>query len=184
MESSLWLEEGDTVRARLGVCLRAEGMSVAEVEATLAEAEGYAAEAEAEVRRPSPGRPSFLPDPEVDAADCAARVSEWRRVLTLMRAEGWETYQSARDETGSRRAAAYENWRQGIITRAQEDEQRRRDAVHELDIDLRLDAATGRRIRGLCARYGISPERLLAQLAERAAVTDDGTVTVEPFTPS
>ncbi|MFJ4767492.1 hypothetical protein ACIP88_00015 [Streptomyces uncialis] len=184
MESSLWLEEGDTVRARLGVCRRAEGMSTAEVEATLAEAEGYAAEAEAEVRQPSPGRLSFAPAPEDEAADCAARVSEWRRVLALMRAKGWESYESARDETGSQRAADYENWRQSVITRAQEDEQRRRDAVHELDVDLRLDAATGRRIRGLCARYGITPEQLLAQLAGRAIVTGDGTVAVEPFTPS
>ncbi|MEK9523477.1 hypothetical protein MIU24_29420 [Streptomyces venezuelae] len=124
-----------------------------------------------------------MPHPD-EAADCATRIAEWRRVLALMRAEGWETYESARDETGSRRAAAYENWRQGVITRAQENKQRQRDAVHELDVDLRLDAATGRRVRGLGARYGVSPERLLAQLAERAVVTGNTTVTVPPFTPS
>nr|WP_238937259.1 hypothetical protein [Streptomyces clavuligerus] len=157
---------------------------MAEVEAALAEAEGYAAEAEAEVRQPSPGRPWFAPDPEVEAAGCAARVSEWRRVLTLTRTAGRDTYQLAQDEVGSRCAADHETWRQGVITRAQQDEQRRRDAVHELDIDLRLDATTGQRVRGLCARYGVTPEQFLAQLAGRAVVTGDGTVAVEPFTPS
>ncbi|WP_329011944.1 hypothetical protein [Streptomyces sp. NBC_00690] len=185
MENILWLDE-ETLRARIGVCRRADGMSVGDIEAALADAEGYAAEAEAEVRQPSPGRPSFMPDPEVEAADCAARVAEWRHVLDLTRAQNWESYVPARDEVGSRCAADYESWRQSVLTRARETEQRQRDAVHELNADIRLNATIGRRIRSLSLsqRYGITPEQLLTQLAGQAVMTGDGTVAVEPFTPS
>lgn len=46
-----------------------------------------------------------------------------------------------------------------------------------------MSAPAGRRIRAAAARAGLSPNEMLAQLAERVSVDDDGAVSVAPFTP-
>ncbi|MFI6530718.1 hypothetical protein [Streptomyces uncialis] len=163
-------------------------MSAADVGVALAEAERYAAEAAAEARRPRAerqraGRASFMPDPDVEAADCAARVVEWRRVAALMTAQGWAAYEPENDVVGHRCAVEYDAWRQTTLERLQQDEQEQRDAAEEIRAEVWLNAESSRRVRALCSRFGVSPERLLAQVAEHTRPGDGGTVTVTPFTP-
>ncbi|MFE9446587.1 hypothetical protein ACFYO2_48775 [Streptomyces sp. NPDC006602] len=50
--------------------------------------------------------------------------------------------------------------------------------------ELWLSAGPGRRIRAVAERAGLQPAQVLAQLAERVMVGEDGTVSVPPFTPS
>jgi hypothetical protein len=46
-----------------------------------------------------------------------------------------------------------------------------------------LSADPSRRLRAIAARTGLRPEHLLAQLADHARLTDDGTLVVAPFAP-
>lgn len=50
-------------------------------------------------------------------------------------------------------------------------------------VTLWLAADVSRRLRVIAGRAGLSPEQVLAQLAEHARMNDSGLVTVEPFLP-
>ncbi|WP_245170755.1 hypothetical protein [Streptomyces anulatus] len=50
--------------------------------------------------------------------------------------------------------------------------------------ELYLSAAAGRLVRGVVERAGLEPVQVLAQLAERVVVGEDGAVSVLPFLPS
>ncbi|MEV8335471.1 hypothetical protein OG275_00005 [Streptomyces niveus] len=63
-------------------------------------------------------------------------------------------------------------------------EARRREAADELRMELWLSAAPSRLIRTVAGRTGLQPAQVLAQLAERIVVSEDGTVSVPPFTPT
>ncbi|MFH8873796.1 hypothetical protein [Streptomyces griseus] len=43
--------------------------------------------------------------------------------------------------------------------------------------------AAGRRVRAVAVRAGLTPNEVLAQLAERVSVDDGGAVSVAPFAP-
>ncbi|MFJ9153398.1 hypothetical protein ACIRP7_36290 [Streptomyces sp. NPDC102270] len=44
-------------------------------------------------------------------------------------------------------------------------------------------ADASRRLRTIAAHTGLQPEQILAQLADRVRMNDDGTLTVDTFTP-
>ncbi|WP_449352097.1 hypothetical protein [Streptomyces shaanxiensis] len=60
---------------------------------------------------------------------------------------------------------------------------RRQDARDELKAQVWLPADISRRLRAICARTGLTPEQILAQLADHVQLNDDGTLTAGSFTP-
>ncbi|MCX4561767.1 hypothetical protein OHA02_37025 [Streptomyces phaeochromogenes] len=46
-----------------------------------------------------------------------------------------------------------------------------------------LPADVSRRLRAIAAHTGLEPEQVLAQLADRVRMDDDGALTVDAFTP-
>ncbi|GAA2262258.1 hypothetical protein GCM10010232_62210 [Streptomyces amakusaensis] len=103
-----------------------------------------------------------------------------------MREEGWEIYRPEEDRQGSEWQAAYDAWHEFTRARLEQAEQQRRDALVEIRTEVWLSADTSRRVRALCEQTGLTPERLLAQLADHARLTGNGTATVAvaPFTPN
>ncbi|MFC9792717.1 hypothetical protein [Streptomyces sp. NPDC057695] len=61
---------------------------------------------------------------------------------------------------------------------------RRQDGRDGLRAELWLSAGSGRLIRAAATRAGMEPVEVLAQLAERVVVGEDGTVSVPPFSPA
>ncbi|MER5399834.1 hypothetical protein [Streptomyces sp. NPDC002599] len=59
----------------------------------------------------------------------------------------------------------------------------RREQLDEVHVELWLTADTSRKLGAIAAGASLIPEQVLSQLADRARMNDDGTVTVEPFTP-
>lgn len=57
------------------------------------------------------------------------------------------------------------------------------DARDELKAQLWLSADASRRLRAIATRTGLEPEQILAQLADQVRMNDDGTLTVDTFTP-
>ncbi|MFD3720065.1 hypothetical protein [Streptomyces sp. NPDC058674] len=123
-------------------------------------------------------------DPERLAAVWAAKHREWRRVGLLMEASGWDAYEPERDVQGSDWARERDERRQGVLSAHAAQLARRQDERDELRAELWLSAGPGRLIRAAAARAGLRPVEVLAQLAERVVVGEDGTVSVPPFSPS
>ncbi|MGW6291060.1 hypothetical protein ACWFRR_39590, partial [Streptomyces sp. NPDC055107] len=61
--------------------------------------------------------------------------------------------------------------------------ERRREERDELCAEVWLDAVAGRRVRTVAARAGLTPQEILAQVAGRVTVDDDGALPVAPFPP-
>ncbi|MFJ9214454.1 hypothetical protein [Streptomyces sp. NPDC102264] len=61
---------------------------------------------------------------------------------------------------------------------------RRREEADELRMELWLSAAPGRLLRAVAGRTGLQPAQVLAQLAERIVVSEEGSVSVPPFAPT
>ncbi|MGW8456940.1 hypothetical protein ACWGLO_36165, partial [Streptomyces niveus] len=61
---------------------------------------------------------------------------------------------------------------------------RRREEADELRMELWLSAAPSRLIRTVAECAGLQPAQVLAQLAERIVVSEDGSVSVPPFSPN
>ncbi|MDQ0955943.1 cytidylate kinase [Streptomyces phaeochromogenes] len=59
----------------------------------------------------------------------------------------------------------------------------RQDARDELKAQVWLSADVSRRLRVIAARTGLEPEQVLAQLADRVRMDDDGVLAVDAFTP-
>ncbi|MFH0245846.1 hypothetical protein ACGRHY_26305 [Streptomyces sp. HK10] len=51
-------------------------------------------------------------------------------------------------------------------------------------LDFPLDAETSRRLRTYAAAQGVTPQRLVGLLAERARTTSEGLIEVAPFAAS
>jgi hypothetical protein len=126
----------------------------------------------------------FETAPERLAASWAARHVEWQRVRDLMAQAGWGAYEPERDAQGSEWAQEREERRDGALVARAAFEARRREEADELRAELWLSAAPSRLIRAAADRAGLMPAQVVAQLAERVLVGEDGTVSVPPFTPS
>jgi hypothetical protein len=97
---------------------------------------------------------------------------------------GWGAYEPERDAQGSEWAQEREERRDGALVARAAFEARRREEADELRAELWLSAAPSRLIRAAADRAGLMPAQVVAQLAERVLVGEDGTVSVPPFTPS
>ncbi|MEU0771974.1 hypothetical protein ACIQUO_23775 [Streptomyces albogriseolus] len=62
--------------------------------------------------------------------------------------------------------------------------EQRREEADELRAEAWFSAASSRLVQTVAGRAGLRPCEVLAQLAERIVVGEDGTVSVPPFTPS
>ncbi|GDY80702.1 hypothetical protein SAV31267_101870 [Streptomyces avermitilis] len=91
---------------------------------------------------------------------------------------GWGVYEPERDAQGSEWARDREDRRAGALAAGAAFEARRREGPDELQAELWLSAGPGRRIRAVADLSGLQPAQILAQLAERVVVSEDGTVSV------
>lgn len=169
--------------ARDQVRRQASGLTMATVAEKAGEAAVRERETAEQLRRGGPV-PEFQAELERLAAIWAAKHVEWRRVRDLMARAGWGVYEPERDIEGSAWAREREERRAGALAARAAFEARRREGADELRAELWLSAAPGRLIRAVADRAGLMPARVLAQLAERVVVGEDGTVSVPPFTPS
>ncbi|GGV51047.1 hypothetical protein GCM10010293_62570 [Streptomyces griseoflavus] len=169
--------------ARDQVRRQAKGLDVAAVAEKVAEAAVRAREP-AEQLRGNGSFYAFEMDRERLAAVWLAKHAEWRRVRDLMTAAGWSAYEPEQDAQGSVWAREREERLAGALAAQAAFRERRREEADELRTEVRLSAASGRLIRAVSGRTGLRPCEVLAQLAERIVVGEDGTVSVPPFTPS
>ncbi|MEU0787328.1 hypothetical protein ABZ341_38000 [Streptomyces sp. NPDC006173] len=122
-------------------------------------------------------------DPSELALLWQARLEEWQRIAALVERGEHPTYEPAQDHQGTLWAGEREQRRRDALTRQEGWLAQQRDKEDELRVDLWLAADVSRRLRSMAARAGITPEQILAQLAEHACMSDSGMVTVEPFLP-
>lgn len=101
-----------------------------------------------------------------------------------MVAAGWGAYGPEGDTQGLTWAQDRAKRRENALAARAALEARRREAADELRMELWLSAAPSRLIRTVAGRTGLQPAQVLAQLAERIVVSEDGTVSVPPFTPT
>ncbi|MEU2602682.1 hypothetical protein ABZ669_37385 [Streptomyces hirsutus] len=169
--------------ARDQVRRQANGLDVA----TVAEKVAEAAVRERETAERLRGNGSFYEfemDRERLAVIWLAKHSEWRRVRELMTAVGWSVYEPERDAQGSVWAREREERFAGALAAQAALGERRGEEADELRAEVWLSAASSGLIRVVACRAGLRPPEVLAQLAERIVVGEDGTVSVPPFTPS
>ncbi|MFE9174492.1 hypothetical protein ACFYNZ_34525 [Streptomyces kebangsaanensis] len=101
-----------------------------------------------------------------------------------MTVAGWSVYEPERDAQGSVWAREREERLAGALAAQAAFGERRGEEADELRAEVRLSAASSRLVRVVAGRTGLRPSEVLAQLAERIVVGEDGTVSVPPFTPS
>ncbi|GAA1923564.1 hypothetical protein GCM10009753_65920 [Streptantibioticus ferralitis] len=160
-------------------------MSAARVAEAVAEAAVRERETAEPLRSPvGAERPWCAPDPEELAELWAAKHVEWCRVHVLMEVSGWETYDPERDGRGCAWAAEREARRAQALAEHAAQQERRREAADELRTELWLSAGPSRRLRSAADWAGLTAQDVLAQLAERVVVGEDGMVSVAPFLPS
>lgn len=169
--------------ARDQVRRQANGLDMAAVAEKVAEAAVRERETAEQLRR-GDSFSEFEADPERLAAIWAAKHGEWQRVRGLRAQAGWGEYEPERDIQGSKWAQEREERRDGALAARAALDARRREEADELRAELWLSAAPSRLIRAAADRAGLMPAQVLAQLAERVVVGEDGTVSVPPFTPS
>ncbi|WP_258017454.1 hypothetical protein [Streptomyces noursei] len=161
------------------------GMPAARVVEVVAQAAVRERETAEELRSPRPAERGLLvSDPEELAEAWAARHVEWRRVQELMEASGWAVYEPERDGVGSAWAADRVARREQALASHAAHQERRREAADEVRTEVWLAAGPGRLLRQAAARAGLTPQEVLAQLAARLVVDEDGAVSVAPFLPS
>ncbi|MEV5259911.1 hypothetical protein AB0L02_17875 [Streptomyces anulatus] len=168
--------------ARDQVRRQAAGMTLREVEQAVDTAVVRVRETREELRSPAP-RGEFAADPQELADRWAALLTEWRRVAAHLHASGAGVYDGDLDKTGCAWAREREERRSTALREHAAWMERQREKRDELQADLWLGAAPGRRIRTAAALAGLTPIEVLAQLVERVSVDDDGAVSVAPFTP-
>ncbi|MGW4049118.1 hypothetical protein [Streptomyces sp. NPDC004721] len=170
--------------ARDRVRRQANGLDVAVVAEKVAEAAVRERETAEQLR----GNGSFYEfemDRERLAAIWLAKHAEWQRVRDLMTAAGWSVYEPEQDAQGSVWAREREERLAGALAaQAAASGERQGEEADELRAEVRLSAAPSRLIQTVASRAGLRPSQVLAQLAERIVVGEDGTVSVPPFTPS
>lgn len=160
-------------------------MSAHQVARAVATAVVRVRETREELRSPAP-RGEFGPDPQELADRWAALLTEWQRVAAHLAASGAGLYDGDQDKTGSAWAREREDRRTTALQNhaAWAEQQRQKRDGDELHAEFWVSAPAGRRIRAAAARAGLSPDEMLAQLAERVTVDDDGAVSIAPFTPA
>ncbi|SCE21515.1 hypothetical protein [Streptomyces sp. DvalAA-19] len=157
------------------------GLTLAQVTEAVSEAAVRERETLEELRSPSSRvQEPFGWDPEELAERWAARHAEWRRILALMQASGWGTYEPERDTEGTLWAQEREDRRAQFLARHAAHREQVSDGLRA---DVWLSARAGRLIRALAARTGLTPDQVVTQITENAVLSDDGTVSVPPFTP-
>jgi hypothetical protein len=159
------------------------GLDMAAVAEKVAEAAARERETAEQLRRGG-SFSGFETDPERLTAIWAAKHVEWQRVRDLMVQGGWGAYEQEQDIQGSKWAQERVERRDGPLVARAAFEARRLKEADELRAELWLSAAPSRLIRAAADRAGLMPAQVLAQLAERVVVGEDGTVSVPPFTPS
>ncbi|MEU4181498.1 hypothetical protein [Streptomyces sp. NPDC026589] len=169
--------------ARDQVRRQAAGMTARQVDQAVDTAVVRARETREELRSPMTARGEFAPAPEELADRWAALLTEWQRIAAHLAASGAGVYDGDLDETGSAWAREREERRTTALRNHAAWTEQQREKRDELCAELWLGAAAGRQIRAAAARAGLTPNEVLAQMAERVTVDDDGAVSVAPFTP-
>ncbi|MFI2291699.1 hypothetical protein [Streptomyces niveus] len=169
--------------ARDQVRRHADGLDIPAVEGTLAEAAVRERESAEQARR-GDSFSEFGSDPERLADIWVAKHAEWRRVRDLMVAAGWDAYQPDGDTQGLAWAQERVERRETALAAHSAFQARRREEAEELRMELWLSATPSRLLRAVAGRAGLQPAQVLAQLAERIVVSEDGTVSVPPFAPT
>lgn len=169
--------------ARDEVRRQASGLDVAAVAEKVAEAAVRERET-AERLRGNGSFYTFEMDRERLAFIWLAKHAEWRRVRDLMRALGWGVYEPEQDVQGSMWAREREERLAGALEAQSASGEQGREGADELHAEVWLSAASSRLLRSVAYRAGLPPSQVLAQLAERIVVGEDGTVSVPPFTAS
>ncbi|MGR3935320.1 hypothetical protein [Streptomyces sp. BRA346] len=160
------------------------GLSVAQVAEKVAEAAGRERETQQQLDAPAETEIGpFATDPEHLAELWAAKHAEWQRIAALLETSGEQAYDPEQDPQGVVWAKEREARRQGAVDRHATWMRERQDAKDELRAQVWLPADTSRRLRAIAARAGVQPEQVLAQLADRVQMNEDGAVVVAPFTP-
>ncbi|MFD5724436.1 hypothetical protein [Streptomyces sp. NPDC127036] len=173
----MWSSED---KARDTVRRQGRGLSASQVAEKVAEAVVRVRETRRQAASPA-GWGELGGDPKELAWVWEARLVEWRRIGALLEAEGYATYEPGQDDQGTLWAGEREQRRRDALIRQEGWLAQRRDEQDELRAELWLAADVSRRLRSIAGRAGISPEQVLAQLAEHARMNDDGMVMVEPF---
>ena len=169
--------------ARASVRRQGEGLSVAQVADKVAEAQRRERETRQQLHSPAVDRGPYDVDPADLAEQWVARHTEWRRVAALMDDQGWPAYSTEQDVQGSTWARERDAQREGALARRAAWQMEQQDARDELKTQVWLPAEASRRLRAIAARTGLEPEQVLAQLADRVRMDDDGALTVDAFTP-
>lgn len=164
--------------ARDQVRREADGLDVAAVAEKVAEAAVRERET-AEQLRGNGSFYAFEMDRERLAVFWLAKHAEWQRVRNLMTVAGWSAYEPEQDAQGSVWAREREERLAGALAA-----RGRGEEAGELRAEVWLSAASSGLIRSVAYRAGLPPSQVLAQLAERIVVGEDGTVSVPPFIPS
>ncbi|MFF2140168.1 hypothetical protein [Streptomyces sp. NPDC058193] len=120
-------------------------------------------------------------DSERLVAVWAVQYWEWRRVSLLMGGSGWDVYRPEPDVQGCEWARERGERGQRVLSGHAAELARRQDGLRA---ELWLSAGSGRLVRKSATRAGMEPVEVLAQLAERIVVGEDGTVSVPPFSPA
>ncbi|MER7794693.1 hypothetical protein [Streptomyces sp. NPDC097640] len=172
-------------KARDAVRRQGKGMSAAQVDEAVAEAAVRKREAREQLWSFSGQGPyPYAPDPQGLAELWEAKHAEWRRVEGLMGSSGWATYDPKQDTQGSAWAQERAERRSRALEAHAAFLKQRREAAEELRAEVWLSAGPSRQLRAVASRVGLAPERVLALLAERVIVGEDGAVSVSPFVPS
>ncbi|MCR3731832.1 hypothetical protein FHS35_008749 [Streptomyces umbrinus] len=156
---------------------------MAQVANKVAEAERRERETRQQLDSPAIDRGPYDGDLEDLAEQWVARHAEWRRVADLMDAQGWPVYSPERDVKGSAWARERDTQRAGALARRAAWQRERQGARDELKAQVWLSADVSRRLRAIASRTGLEPEQVLAQLADRVHMDDDGALAVDAFTP-
>ncbi|MFG2351824.1 hypothetical protein [Streptomyces phaeochromogenes] len=156
---------------------------MAQVADKVAEAQRRERETRQQLDSPAIDRGPYDGDPEDLAEQWVARHTEWRRIAALMDGQGWPVYSTERDVQGSTWARERDAQREGALARHAAWQREQQDARDELKAQLWLPADVSRRLRAIAARTGLKPEQVLAQLADRVRMDDNGALAVDAFTP-
>ncbi|MFG2441040.1 hypothetical protein [Streptomyces sp. NPDC048508] len=169
-------------KARDTVRRQGRGLSAGQLAEKVAESVVRVRETQEQAAAPG-GRGELGGDPAELAGVWEARLVEWRRIAALLESQGHATYEPAQDHQGTLWAGEREQRRREALTRQEGWLAQQRDERDELRTELWLAADVSRRLRAIAARTGVSPEQVLAQLAEHARMNDSGMVKVDAFLP-
>lgn len=172
--------------AQRAVQLAAFGLGPDEIRARAAEAWQYVLEAEG-------GFCEEEDDEELGGGPGLSerwRHTEWQRLLELVTAGGAPLYEPGLDPQVTAWTEQHQERRQQVhaageaarAERAARAKTARQERVDELQLELALDAATGRRVRAWAQHYGLTPADIVHQLVQHATDRPGG-LAVDEFTP-